>query len=104
MFTENQTRTPGYVRSAYLRYSLNTREYVPGETYWKEYNSSIFKIKDGVDYFQARGYVNINALNYFNITFGHDKNFIWNGYRSMFLSDNSAPVSYTHLDVYKRQT
>jgi len=100
MFTENQTRTPGYVRSAYLRDSLNTREYVPGETYWKEYNSSIFKIKDGVDYFQARGYVNINALNYFNITFGHDKNFIGNGYRSMFLSDNSAPYLFLKLNTH----
>jgi hypothetical protein len=50
--------------------------------------------------FQARGYVNINALNYFNITFGHDKNFIGNGYRSMFLSDNSAPYLFLKLNTH----
>lgn len=99
MFTENQTLTPSYAQSRYLRDSLNTIEAVPGETYWKEYNSNVFKIKDGVDYFQARGYVNINALNYFNITFGHDKNFIGNGYRSMFLSDNSPAYLFLKLNT-----
>jgi len=99
MFTENQTLTPGYVQSRYLRDSLNKIEAVPGETYWKEYDSKVFKIKNGVDYFQARGYININALNYFNITFGHDKNFIGNGYRSMFLSDNSPAYLFLKLNT-----
>jgi hypothetical protein len=99
MFTENQMKAPQYVRSNYLRDSLDTREFNPGEMYWKEYNSKYFGVTDGVDFFQTRGYININALDYFNITFGHDKNFIGNGYRSMFLSDNSAPYLFLKLNT-----
>ncbi len=99
MFTENQTKAPGYVRSSYLRDSVDSREFNPGEAYWKEYNSKYFGITNGVDFFQTRGYININVLDYFNITFGHDKNFIGNGYRSMFLSDNSAPYLFLKLNT-----
>lgn len=98
--SENQTRLSDYVQSKYMRDSLDKYEYVPGNGYWKEYNSSIFKIKNGVDYFDVRGYITINALKYFNITFGHDKQFIGNGYRSMFLSDNAAPALFLKLNTH----
>ncbi|HEY6503097.1 MAG TPA: hypothetical protein VIZ28_03900 [Chitinophagaceae bacterium] len=46
-----------------------------------------FKDPGGVDYFDARGYFTFNVTKYIDVAFGYDKNFIGNGYRSLFLSD-----------------
>jgi hypothetical protein len=80
--TDNQERDPLYVQDF-----INTRKAVPGNGFYKT-----FKAAGGVDYFDARGYITFNAAKYIDITFGYDKNFIGDGYRSMFLSDfgNSA--------------
>jgi hypothetical protein len=68
--------------------------YVSGESYYKNYTSRLFKFNDGTDWFDARGYVNVNVLDYLNITFGRDKHFWGNGQRSLFLSDNSGPMLF----------
>ncbi|MCS6934357.1 MAG: hypothetical protein NZM35_04290 [Chitinophagales bacterium] len=73
--------------------------YVPGQAYWKDYSSNIFKFNDGIDYFDARGYINANILKYINVSFGRDKFFIGNGQRSFFLSDFSAPYLFLRTDV-----
>jgi hypothetical protein len=73
--------------------------YLPGQSYWKDYSSKIFKFNDGVDYFDARGYINVNVLKYINISMGRDKFFIGNGQRSFFLSDFSSPYLFLKLDV-----
>ncbi len=73
--------------------------YVPGQAYWKDYESKIFKFKDGIDYFDARGYVNVNVLKYLNISLGRDKFFIGDGQRSLFLSDNAAPYLFLKFDL-----
>ena len=39
------------------------------------------------DYFDARGSLMFNAAKFIDFQFGYDKNFIGNGYRSLFLSD-----------------
>src|SRR4029077_15143344 len=41
----------------------------------------------GYDYFDARGYFTFNVTKYIDVAFGYDRNFIGNGYRSLFLSD-----------------
>ncbi|MDB5282238.1 MAG: hypothetical protein JWO06_1313 [Bacteroidota bacterium] len=89
--TGNSERPPEYVTDKAL---IGAYRYVPGQAYWKDYSSSIFKFKDGIDYFDARGYVNVNILKYMNLTFGRDKNFIGDGIRSLFLSDYSAPYLF----------
>ena len=48
-----------------------------------------FKI-GGLDVGSSSGYVSIKAHETVNVQFGHDKLFIGNGYRSLFLSDNSS--------------
>ena len=68
--------------------------YVPGVAYFKQYPSSLFKFQDGADWFNAVGYVNVNILDYLNISFGRDKNFWGDGMRSLFLSDNSSPYLF----------
>ena len=73
--------------------------YVPGEAYYKVYSSKIFNFKDGVNYFDARGYVKANILKYINLSFGRDKFFIGDGIRSLILSDYSAPFLFLKFDV-----
>jgi hypothetical protein len=75
--TDNQERDPAYVQQW-----INDRKAVPGEGLYKT-----FKAAGGVDYFDARGYFTFNVTRYIDVAFGYDKNFIGNGYRSLFLSD-----------------
>lgn len=89
--TGGAERAPKYVS---LRADNDPFAYVSGEAYYKNYSSKIFKFDDGSNWFDARGYVNVNVLDYLNITFGRDKHFWGNGQRSLFLSDNSAPMLF----------
>ncbi|HWB61898.1 MAG TPA: hypothetical protein VG603_00200, partial [Chitinophagales bacterium] len=104
--TGNDERPPSYVSDvihpANLYYLTGQYRYafVPGQAYWKDYNSKLFKFNDGIDYFDARGYININVLKYMNITFGRDKNFIGDGIRSIFLSDYSAPYLFLKFNLH----
>lgn len=75
--TDNQERDPSYVQKW-----IGDRTAVPGEGFYKT-----FKAAGGVDYFDARGYISFNVTKYIDVAFGYDKNFIGNGYRSLFLSD-----------------
>lgn len=88
MLTENQIANPEYVRAYSRLYN--------GFPY-----EGFTKIPDGdstrliTDFFSARGYITFKALKNLTLQFGHDKNFIGSGIRSMILSDFSAP--YLHL-------
>ena len=53
-----------------------------------------------MDYFDARGYFTFNAAKYIDFQFGYDKNFIGDGYRSLFLSDWGN--SYLFLKINTR--
>ncbi len=75
--TDNQERDPKYVQDW-----VRQRSAVPGNGYYKS-----FKDPGGLDYFDARGYFTFNVAKYIDVAFGYDKNFIGNGYRSLFLSD-----------------
>lgn len=86
--TDNQERVPTYVNQF-----IREREAVPGEGYYKEFK------KTGYDYFDARGYISFNAAKYIDISFGYDKNFIGNGYRSLFLSDFSNSTMFLKLNT-----
>lgn len=74
--TDNQERGPLF----YQNY-IDSNKAVPGVGFYKTFK------KNGVDYFDARGYITFGITKYINIQFGYDKNFIGNGYRSLFLSD-----------------
>lgn len=90
--TDNQERDPLYVRNY-----VEERQAVPGVGYFKD-----FKV-NGYDYFDARGSINVTATKYIDVTFGYDKNFIGNGYRSLFLSDfaNSALFLKLNTRIWK---
>jgi len=75
--TDNQEKDPLYVRDW-----VNMRKAVPGAGGYKAFKTT------GYDYFDARGGITFNATKYIDITFGYDRNFIGNGYRSMMLSNS----------------
>jgi hypothetical protein len=74
--TDNQERGPEYFQR-----NIDSNKAVPGVGFYKAFK------KNGVDYFDARGYFTFGITKYINVQFGYDKNFIGNGYRSLFLSD-----------------
>lgn len=90
MITDNQIVYPEYVRQYGRSYDANPYE---GFTKITDADSTKF----ATDFFSARGYITFNALKSVQIQFGHDKNFIGSGIRSMILSDFSAP--YLHLKI-----
>lgn len=74
--TDNQERAPWFVRQFEDSFLA-----VPGAGFYKPFKNTAY------DYFDARGSVFFNVTKYINVQFGYDKNFIGNGYRSLFLSD-----------------
>ena len=77
LITDNQERGPQFFQSRIKQYDA-----VPGVGFYKPFKTT------GTDYFDARGYITFAAVkNYVDVQFGYDKNFIGNGYRSLFLSD-----------------
>jgi len=55
--------------------------------------------EDSYDYPIATGYVSYTPSTHFNIQLGHGKNFIGDGYRSLFMSDNASPYPYFKLNT-----
>lgn len=88
-FSDNQVRYPSYVDSLVKRDAV-----VPGEGFWKDFRGN------GYDFFQARGYITFDPVESIHVQFGHDRNQIGSGYRSLILSDHSTP--YTFLKVQTR--
>ena len=74
--TDNQERGPQFFQQ-----NVNMFRAVPGVGFYKSFKTN------GYDYFDARGYFTFKAAGAIDIQFGYDKNFIGNGYRSLFLSD-----------------
>lgn len=91
--TENQERGPDYFKG--LTDSLRA---VPGVGFYKN-----FKLNKGYDYFDARGSITFNAAKFIDFQLGYDKNFIGNGYRSLFLSDwgNSYLFAKINTRIWK---
>ena len=85
---DNQERDPEYVQAWEDKYQS-----VPGAGYYKNFKGT------GFDYFDARGYFTFNVTKYIDVAFGYDRNFIGNGYRSLFLSDFSNNTLFLKLNT-----
>lgn len=85
-FYENQSVFPRYIRQFVAQ-----RGVASGFGRVKPYGPI------GHDYAMSTGYVVVAPFKFLSIQYGHDKNFIGYGYRSLLISDNS--LNYPHLRV-----
>ncbi|HNJ58564.1 MAG TPA: hypothetical protein PLH33_05955, partial [Chitinophagaceae bacterium] len=86
-FTENQERLGDYVaawKNKFIAY--------PGAGYIKNFKTG------GYDYFDIRGGLSWKVAKFMDMQLAYDRNFIGNGYRSLFLSDFST--NYMYFKVY----
>jgi hypothetical protein len=83
--TDNQERGPSYFQQRAIQFKA-----VPGAGYYQMFG------KTGYDYFDNRAF---NVWKYFDLQLGYDKNFIGDGYRSLFLSDYSAPYLFGKINT-----
>ncbi len=95
---DTQADLPTYVKQR------SERDYaVPGAGFFKQFDSSLNPEEDtsGVDYLIAEGYIAVDLLkDHIGVQFGHGQNFIGDGHRSLFLSDNAT--NYLYLKVNTR--
>ncbi len=61
---------------------------IPGRGIAKDFRGEDY------DYPLAEGYISYSPSKFFNLQFGHGKNFIGDGYRSMLMSDAASPYPY----------
>jgi hypothetical protein len=87
--TDNQERPPSFVQQWEKKFDA-----VPGAGFYKPFKTTAY------DYFDARGSIHFTATRYINLQFGYDRNFIGNGYRSLFLSDFGT--NYLFLKINTR--
>ncbi len=91
---ENQARMPAYATDYGGLYGYYM---VPHQGFWKSFKG------DGVDFFEARGYLDFNISKHIWFQIGHDRTFIGNGLRSLIMSD-FAPASQflrANLKIWK---
>ena len=94
-FTDNQEAVPGWVKQRTQRDSNPGFPVAPHEGYTKPFKNS----DSAYDFFTARGGITYAATKHINIQFAHDRNFIGNGYRSLILSDYSAPYFFLKFNT-----
>ncbi len=91
---ESQARFANYVRD-----QIAEDKAVPGAGFFKNYNSRIINVTDAHDFLLAQGYIGFNISKHVYAQFGHGRNFIGDGYRSMFLSDFGNNYLYLKLNA-----
>jgi len=92
---ESQGRFAAYVN----RYAESLKGFgpdpavIPGRGIAKRFK------KDAYDYPVAEAYLSYSPTNFLNIQFGHGKNFIGDGYRSLLQSDVSSPSPFLKMST-----
>lgn len=87
-FYENQSVFPQYIENSILQSGV-----VPGQGRPKEFK------EDAFDYAYSGGYISYQAGRNLGFRFGHHHHFIGDGYKSLFLSDNSFNYPFLRIDA-----
>ncbi len=92
---ESQGRFADYVNSysESIKPDGGNPAIIPGRGIAKKYKT------DAYDYPIAEGYISYRANDIFNAQFGHGKNFIGDGYRSLFISDVASPSPFLKFNT-----
>jgi hypothetical protein len=91
---ESQSRFQNYVTENIRKFG-----YVSGAGLYKDYPSGFLSGPNAFDYLMAEGYIGFNVTKHVGVQFGHGKNFIGDGYRSLLLSDNADNYLYLKLNT-----
>jgi len=83
---ENSGVVPNYMATY-----INQTGIIPGQAYAKIYKTN------GYDWDYITGVASYTPVKYLNISFGRDKTFIGDGYRSLLLSDAASPYPFFRL-------
>lgn len=86
-FNENQAVLPNYTDTFAKTYKV-----IPGD-------GRIKNLYGNFDYANVTGTVSYSLKKYFNFQFGHDKNYIGDGYRSLLLSDNAYSYPFFKIST-----
>ena len=92
MLTDNITMPDNYQVDYF-----NQHRAFPYESFIKIRNDDSTQLR--LNYFQALGYFTFKPVKSLQLTFGHDKNFVGSGIRSLILSDFSAPYLQLRMDL-----
>jgi len=94
-FYESQGRFANYVNqyAESIKPDGGNPALIPGRGIAKEFNS------DAYDYPVAEAYISYTPNQTFNFQFGNGKNFIGDGYRSLFLSDVASPYPFFKINT-----
>ncbi len=88
LLTENQFRFPNFYNQ-----TIDSTGVIPGNGFHKKFGSN------ARDFFLAKGYLTFSPIKHLAMQFGHDQNFIGNGYRSLILSDFSSPNLFLKINT-----
>lgn len=78
---------------------VNTYRALPDAGLYKDFDSRIFEGAGAYDYLSSGGYFGFNVSRHVGVQLGHGKNFIGDGYRSLFLSDFAKNYFYLKLNT-----
>ena len=94
-FYESQGRFAKYVNdyANYIKPDGGNPAIVPGRGIAKEIYT------DAYDYPVSEGYISYTPNQFFNFQFGYGKNFIGDGYRSLYLSDVASPHTFFKIQT-----
>ncbi len=85
---ENQYRFPNFIRT-----QVDAENVVTGGGLHKPFG------QEGEDFFTMSGYITFAPIKEIMIQFGHDRNFIGNGYRSLILSDQAKEYPFLKINT-----
>ena len=90
---ETQARFPSY----FDRF-VEERTAIPGNGFYKRYQSSVVDLEDAYDFLNSTGYIRYQAIPEIGFTLGHGRHHIGSGMRSMLLSDFSNNYFFLQAD------
>ncbi len=91
---ENQARFNNYIERRIDKFKA-----IPGQGFFKKYNSGVFENLNGHDFANSQAYVGINATKSVAIEFGHGNHFIGHGIRSLLLSNTGHNYFYLKFNT-----
>ena len=91
---ENQAR---YFK--HIERRIANRNAIPGQGFYKRYESGVFDAINGWDFLNAEGVLTYRPSEYFTARIGHGSFFLGNGYNSLLLSDYSDNFFFLELNT-----